>query len=53
MTLTGRDVNGNRITRTITTAANGSYQFANLLAGSYSISEGATPGMAHSTRFRR
>jgi uncharacterized repeat protein (TIGR01451 family) len=44
LTLAGRDVNGNRITRTITTAANGSYQFANLLAGNYSISEGSTPG---------
>jgi len=35
--LTGQDVNGNAVNRTMTTAANGSYLFENLVAGDYVV----------------
>jgi len=40
MTLTGTDVNGNQITLTTQTDANGFYSFTGLAVGSYSISAG-------------
>ena len=39
ITLTGVDANGNAVTRTTLTQADGSYRFENLLAGTYTISE--------------
>jgi len=44
LTVTGTDVNGNRITQTVTTAADGSYHFSGLLAGAYTLNEGPTSG---------
>ncbi len=39
ITLNGLQANGQQITRTATTAADGSYQFNDLLAGNYSLTE--------------
>ncbi|MBO9325948.1 MAG: hypothetical protein J7463_11310, partial [Roseiflexus sp.] len=39
ITLTGVDANGNAVTRTTLTQADGSYRFENLLAGTYTIGE--------------
>lgn len=43
ITLTGTDIAGNTITRTAVTAADGSYSFAGLLAGDYTITETQPP----------
>jgi hypothetical protein len=42
VSLTGTDVNGNAVSKTTTTAANGSYSFGGLIAGTYSLSSPAT-----------
>ena len=39
MLLTGNDLAGNPVSRTVTTAANGSYRFDNLKAGTYAVRE--------------
>ena len=39
VTLTGTDAAGNAVTRSATTAADGTYTFANLLSGIYSLTE--------------
>ena len=39
LTLTGTDANGNTVSETTTTGTGGSYNFANLLGGSYVITE--------------
>lgn len=41
ITLTGTDINGNPVTLTTTTNANGNYQFTNVPAGNYTVT--ATP----------
>jgi hypothetical protein len=43
ITLTGVDANGNAVTRTTLTQADGSYRFENLLTGTYTISETQPP----------
>ncbi|MGQ9829265.1 MAG: SdrD B-like domain-containing protein, partial [Roseiflexus sp.] len=43
ITLTGVDVNGNSVTRTTLTQADGSYRFDDLLSGTYTISETQPP----------
>jgi large repetitive protein len=45
VTLTGIDANGNNVSRTTTTAANGSYTFDNLLAGTYTVTETQPAGV--------
>ncbi|WP_300038742.1 SdrD B-like domain-containing protein [uncultured Roseobacter sp.] len=42
LTLTGTDFDGNTVTRSVTTAADGSYSFDFLPAGTYAITRGAT-----------
>ncbi len=48
MTLTGTDDDGNAVTRTTTTSTTpgsiGDYSFGNLRPGTYTVTEGATPG---------
>ena len=44
VTLTGTDIAGNTITRGVTTGSDGSYSFAGLLAGTYTITETPPPG---------
>ncbi|WP_232056120.1 SdrD B-like domain-containing protein [Tuwongella immobilis] len=39
VTLTGTDVNGNPVTQSTTTDANGNYRFTGLLAGNYTVTE--------------
>ena len=39
VTLTGTDANGSGVTRTTTTLADGTYLFANLLSGTYTLTE--------------
>ncbi len=46
ITLTGTDVNGNEITLTTQTDANGYYSFAGLTSGTYSLSVGPSQFMA-------
>lgn len=41
--LTGTDINGNAVTRTATTAADGTYSFTNLPPGSYTVTQPAQP----------
>jgi len=41
--LTGIDVNGNAVSRSTTTAANGSYNFTGLPAGNYTVTQPAQP----------
>jgi uncharacterized repeat protein (TIGR01451 family) len=48
MTLTGTDVNGNAVNAVVNTDANGNYVFEGLIAGSYTVSEGAIPPAAGS-----
>jgi uncharacterized repeat protein (TIGR01451 family) len=43
LSLTGLDINGNTVSRTLTSAAGGGYQFADLLAGTYTITETQPP----------
>jgi uncharacterized repeat protein (TIGR01451 family) len=43
MTLTGNDMNGNAVTKTTYTKADGSYLFSNLLAGTYHVSQTEQP----------
>lgn len=48
--LTGTDVNGNAVSATTTTVANGTYSFTNLPAGTYTINQSAQPpGTANGT----
>jgi hypothetical protein len=47
--LTLKDAGGNTVATTTTTAADGSYLFAGLAAGTYSVSEAATPGYLEGT----
>ncbi|WHT21620.1 SdrD B-like domain-containing protein [Crossiella sp. CA-258035] len=39
VTLTGTDVNGQPVSKTVTTAAGGSYEFTKLLSGNYTVTE--------------
>jgi len=50
ITLTGTDLNGNAVVASITAITNaaGDYTFANLLPGTYSLSQGAVLGYGHS-----
>jgi large repetitive protein len=43
LTLTGTDVNGNTINRTVTTGADGSYSFVGLPEGTYTINQTTQP----------
>ena len=43
MVLTGRDINGNLVSRSTTSTADGSYTFANLPAGSYTVDQPTQP----------
>ncbi len=47
--LTGTDVNGNPVTLTTTTDANGNYQFANVPPGNYTVMLTLPPGFAATT----
>ncbi|WP_140844353.1 SdrD B-like domain-containing protein [Variovorax guangxiensis] len=44
VTLTGTDTNGNPVTRTLVTDANGDYAFATLAPGSYTVTESRPTG---------
>ncbi|MEZ5343696.1 MAG: SdrD B-like domain-containing protein, partial [Acidimicrobiales bacterium] len=44
ITLTGTDDLGNAVNLTTTTDGNGDYSFSGLLSGTYTVTEGATPG---------
>jgi uncharacterized repeat protein (TIGR01451 family) len=48
VTLTGTDAAGGAVSRTATTDANGNYAFEDLLAGTYTVTEGAIPPAAGS-----
>ena len=48
VTLTGTDAAGGAVSRTATTDANGNYAFDDLLAGTYTVTEGAIPPAAGS-----
>ncbi|MCA3001077.1 MAG: SdrD B-like domain-containing protein [Burkholderiales bacterium] len=41
MTITGTDLNGNAVSRTVSTDASGNYIFADLLPGTYAVAQGA------------
>lgn len=43
LTLSGVDINGNTVSRTLSSAAGGGYRFADLLAGTYTITETQPP----------
>jgi uncharacterized repeat protein (TIGR01451 family) len=43
ITLNGLDLNGNSVSRTATTNAQGKYQFNDLAAGTYSVTQGTQP----------
>src|SRR5207302_460445 len=50
MTLSGTDINGHAVTtQTTATAANGGYSFTGLVAGTYTLTEAATPLYAEGT----
>ena len=49
LTLTGTDVNGNPVNLTVTTDANGNYQFPNVLPGTYTVTITLPPGFAATT----
>jgi uncharacterized repeat protein (TIGR01451 family)/fimbrial isopeptide formation D2 family protein len=49
VTLTGTDANGASVTRTTTTAPDGSYSFADLLGGNYAVSESQPAGYTSAT----
>ena len=42
MTVTGTDINGNAVSRTTVTDMSGNYTFADLLPGTYSVTQGTT-----------
>jgi hypothetical protein len=49
ITLTGKDVNGNAVTLTTTTDANGNYQFTNVTPGNYMLTDAAVDGYSPTT----
>lgn len=48
MTIAGTDLNGNSVSRTTTTDASGNYTFANLLPGTYTLTQGAAANFNNS-----
>ncbi len=49
ITLTGTDVNGNAVTLTTTTDANGDYEFTDLIPGTYTVTETQPAGYGDTT----
>src|SRR5262249_56573223 len=53
VSLTGTDVNGNAVNLSTTTAANGTYSFSGLVAGTYTVTENGGNGYGESASHPR